>query len=41
VSGETDFVVQGEDPGSKVDEAREQNVKIISEEEFVKLTEEG
>jgi DNA ligase (NAD+) len=39
VSGETDFVVQGDNPGSKLEEARRQKVKVISEQEFVKLME--
>lgn len=38
VSLKTDFVVAGENPGSKFDEARKLNVKIISEKEFVRLT---
>jgi DNA ligase (NAD+) len=37
VSGETDYVVAGEKPGSKLDEAKKQNVKIIDEKEFKKL----
>ncbi len=37
VSSRTDYVVVGENPGSKYDKARELNVKIISEEEFLKL----
>ena len=37
VSGETDYVVVGEDPGSKYEEAREQKTKIIDEKEFKKL----
>lgn len=37
VSGETDYVVAGENPGSKLDEAKEQKVKIIEEKEFKKL----
>lgn len=37
VSGETDYVVVGENPGSKLDEAKNQKAKIIDEEEFKKL----
>jgi len=39
VSEKTDFVVVGENPGSKLDKAKELGVKIISEEEFRKLVE--
>jgi len=39
VSGETDYLVVGENPGSKLDEAREQNVKIIDEKKFLALIE--
>ncbi|MDT8272452.1 MAG: NAD-dependent DNA ligase LigA, partial [Desulfomonilia bacterium] len=34
VSGQTDVLVAGKDPGSKYEEAREHEVKIIGEEEF-------
>jgi DNA ligase (NAD+) len=37
VSGNTDFVVVGENPGSKFEDAKKLNVKIIGEEEFLKL----
>jgi DNA ligase (NAD+) len=37
VSGETDYVVEGENPGGKLDEARKQGTKIIGEEEFRKM----
>ena len=37
VSGETDYVVVGEDPGSKLDEARERGVTTLDEEGFVAL----
>jgi DNA ligase (NAD+) len=37
VSGETDFVVCGEDPGSKYDRARELGVTVLTEAEFVTL----
>jgi DNA ligase (NAD+) len=37
VSGETDFVVCGEDPGSKYDRARELGVTVLTEAEFVAL----
>jgi DNA ligase (NAD+) len=34
VSKETDYTVVGEDPGSKLDEAKEHKVKILDEKEF-------
>ncbi len=37
VSKNTDFVVVGENPGSKYDKARELSVKTINEKEFLKL----
>lgn len=37
VSGETDFVVAGDNPGSKLDEAKKRKVKIINERQFDKL----
>jgi hypothetical protein len=37
VSGATDYVVAGENPGNKLDEAKKQNLKIIDEKEFKKL----
>lgn len=37
VSKNTDFVVAGEEPGSKFEKAKKLGVKIINEEEFVKL----
>jgi DNA ligase (NAD+) len=39
VSEETDYVVAGENPGSKLDEGKKQKVKIIDEKEFKKLIE--
>lgn len=39
VSKKTDFVVVGENPGSKADKAKELGVKILSEQEFVKMLE--
>ncbi len=37
VSRQTGMVVVGDKPGSKVDKARELEVKIITEEDFLKL----
>ncbi|MFO7979385.1 MAG: NAD-dependent DNA ligase LigA [Candidatus Aminicenantes bacterium] len=37
VSKETDYLVLGEEPGSKLDEAKKQDVKILNEAEFKKL----
>ena len=37
VSKETDYVVAGENPGSKLDKASKNDVKILNEDEFEKL----
>ena len=37
VSENTDFVVAGKDPGSKAQKAKELGVKIITEDEFIKM----
>lgn len=37
VSSKTDFVVLGDNPGSKYDKAVELGVKILDESEFLKL----
>jgi DNA ligase (NAD+) len=37
VSASTDYVVAGEDPGSKLDEAKRRHVKVIGEKEFLEL----
>jgi DNA ligase (NAD+) len=37
VSAKTDFVLAGENPGSKIDEAEKLSVKILTEEEFLKM----
>ena len=38
VSKKTDYVLVGEDAGSKLDKARELNIKTLNEEEFMNLT---
>jgi DNA ligase (NAD+) len=38
VSKKTDFVLAGENAGSKLDKARQLGVKVISEDEFLKMT---
>jgi len=37
VSAKTDYVVEGENPGSKADKARTLGISILSEEQFLKL----
>jgi DNA ligase (NAD+) len=37
VSGNTDYLVAGENPGRKLEEAKENGVEILDEEEFEKL----
>ena len=37
VSKKTDFVLAGENPGSKLDKAHELGVKVIDEKEFLKM----
>ncbi|HAM57394.1 MAG TPA: hypothetical protein DCQ64_19070, partial [Candidatus Rokubacteria bacterium] len=37
VSKKTDYVVVGEDPGSKADDARRLKVEILGEEDFLRL----
>ena len=39
VSGETDFVVRGENPGSKLEEAEKQNITILDENRFLQMLE--
>jgi DNA ligase (NAD+) len=41
VSENTDYVVVGDDPGSKLDEAKKRKVKTIDEQQFHKLLEKG
>ncbi len=40
VSGVTDYLVKGENPGSKLDDADEEGVEILNEEEFKNMIEE-
>jgi len=37
VSRKTDYVIVGEDPGSKADKARELGIEILDERAFLKL----
>ena len=37
VSKKVDFVVAGEEPGSKYDKSRKMGLKMINEEEFLKM----
>ncbi|MBQ6975723.1 MAG: hypothetical protein IJQ16_04130, partial [Selenomonadaceae bacterium] len=39
VSKKTDYVIVGEDAGSKLTKAKELGIKILSEDEFEKLIE--
>ena len=41
VSKKVDYLVVGEEPGSKLDKAKELGVKIINEDEFLKMIEEA
>jgi DNA ligase (NAD+) len=41
VSQETDYLVKGEDPGSKLREAQEQEVQILDETAFIKMIKEA
>jgi len=40
VSGNTDYLILGKGPGSKLDEAKMNDVKILDEKEFMKLLDE-
>ena len=41
VTKKTDYLVVGDDPGSKVDEAHSLGITILTEQEFLKMTEKG
>ncbi|MFO7880017.1 MAG: NAD-dependent DNA ligase LigA, partial [Bacteroidales bacterium] len=41
VSGNTDYLVKGKDPGSKLEEAKEHDVQIIDEKDFTSLLKNG
>ena len=41
VSGKTDYLVAGADPGSKLDKATRAGVEILDEASFLRLLEEG
>jgi DNA ligase (NAD+) len=41
VSGKTDFLVAGADPGSKLDKARKAEVEVLDEETFLRMLGEG
>ena len=41
MSKKTDFVLAGEDAGSKLTKANELGVRVISEEEFLLMVKEG
>ena len=40
-SAKTDFLIAGDNPGSKLEKAKKAGVKIISEQEFVEMMEEN
>jgi len=37
VSGETDYVIGGEDPGSKMDQTKKHKTQVLEEEQFDSL----
>ncbi|MFH0788829.1 MAG: NAD-dependent DNA ligase LigA [Pseudomonadota bacterium] len=41
VSGKIDYLIVGEDPGSKLEKAKELNIPVLTEQEFLQLIEHG
>ena len=41
ISDETDFVVAGKKPGRKLDRAKKREIRVLDENEFVKILTEG
>jgi DNA ligase (NAD+) len=37
ITKNTDYLIVGENPGSKLDKAKKLNIKLLNEEEFINL----